>query len=190
MGLIGAIFGNPAATSAIGTAATSVAEVFTPNATKAMERNHEAYKAALDEHGAEFQYARPGSFDAVVNGLNRLPRPMLALGTIGLFVYAMVDPVRFAERMVGLGYVPEPLWWLLGAIVGFYFGAREAHYFRARAAALPAAALAAVTGAAVTGAGVAVAEGEAPAAPVADPAGTAASAENPALAELRARQAD
>jgi Holin of 3TMs, for gene-transfer release len=28
--------------------------------------------------------------------------------------------------------VPEPLWWLLGAIVGFYFGAREAHYFRTR----------------------------------------------------------
>ena len=58
--------------------------------------------------------------------------PMLALGTLGLFVYAMIDPVHFAERMVGLNYVPEPLWWLLAAIVGFYFGAREAHYFRTR----------------------------------------------------------
>ncbi len=27
--------------------------------------------------------------------------------------------------------VPEPLWWLLGAIVAFYFGARETHYYRA-----------------------------------------------------------
>jgi hypothetical protein len=26
--------------------------------------------------------------------------------------------------------VPEPLWWLLGAIVSFYFGARELHYLR------------------------------------------------------------
>ncbi|MDN5787551.1 3TM-type holin, partial [Pseudorhodobacter sp.] len=45
-------------------------------------------------------------------------------------VYAMVDPKTFGERMVGLNLVPEPLWWLLGAVVGFYFGAREAYYFR------------------------------------------------------------
>jgi Holin of 3TMs, for gene-transfer release len=73
----------------------------------------------------------------MVNGLNRLPRPLLAFGTIGLFVYAMVDPVAFAQRMVGLNAVPEPLWWLLGAIVAFYFGARETHYFRNRAVVSP-----------------------------------------------------
>jgi len=132
MGLIGTIFGTPAATTAIGNAASTVAEVFVPNATKKMQAAQDAYMAALDEHGAEFQYAAPGPFDRFVNGLNRLPRPMLALGTIGLFVYAMVDPIGFASRMIGLNYVPEPLWWLLAAIVGFYFGAREAHYFRTR----------------------------------------------------------
>jgi len=136
MGVIGALLGNPSAVQAVGTAASSVAEVFTPNATKKMEKSHEAYIAALDEHGEEFKHARPGSFDAVVNGLNRMPRPMLALGTLSLFVYAMIDPVSFAQRMVGLGYVPEPLWWLLGAIVSFYFGAREAHYFRGRGGAV------------------------------------------------------
>jgi hypothetical protein len=132
MGLISRIIGGPAATSALASAATTVAEVFVPNATRRMELSHEAYQAALDEHGAEFKYVRPGLFDRFVNGLNRMPRPMLALGTLGLFVYAMIDPVSFAERMVGLAYVPEPLWWLLGAIVSFYFGAREAHYFRTR----------------------------------------------------------
>ncbi|SOB92153.1 holin (3TMs family) [Rhodobacter sp. JA431] len=132
MGLIGKVLGGPAATTALGGAVSSVAEVFTPNATKKMEADAAAYLAALDEHGAEFQFARPGLFDRLVNGLNRLPRPMLALGTLGLFVYAMVEPVGFAQRMVGLNYVPEPLWWLLGAIVGFYFGAREAHYYRNR----------------------------------------------------------
>lgn len=138
MGLIGRIIGGPAATSALASAATNVAEVFVPNATKRMELSHEAYVAALDEHGAEFRYVRVGFFDRFVNGLNRLPRPMLALGTLGLFVYAMIDPQGFAQRMVGLAYVPEPLWWLLGAIVSFYFGAREAHYFRSRSArALP-----------------------------------------------------
>ena len=132
MGLIGKVLGSPAATQAIGSAVTSVAEVFTPNATKQMEAEAAAYRAALDEHGAEFQYSRPGAFDRFVNGLNRLPRPMLALGTLGLFVYAMIDPVGFAARMVGLNHVPEPLWWLLGAIVGFYFGAREAYHYRNR----------------------------------------------------------
>ena len=130
MGLIGRILGAPAATTAIGQAATSVAEVFTPNATKKMQAAHDAYIAALGEYGAEYQYVRDGRFDRFVNGLNRLPRPMLALGTLGLFVYAMIDPDSFSRRMIGLNHVPDPLWWLLAAIVGFYFGAREAHYFR------------------------------------------------------------
>ncbi|MGB5868626.1 MAG: holin family protein [Albidovulum sp.] len=138
MGLIGKIFGQAATTKALGDAATGVAEVFLPNATKKMQAAHEAYIAALDEHGEEFKYVSLGFFDRFVNGLNRLPRPMLALGTLGLFIYAMVDPVKFAERMIGLNYVPEPLWWLLAAIVGFYFGAREAHYFRAKPGQIPA----------------------------------------------------
>ena len=37
----------------------------------------------------------------------------------------MVDPLWFAERMQGIALVPEPLWWLLGVIVSFYFGARH-----------------------------------------------------------------
>ncbi|MFD2174379.1 holin family protein [Rhodobacter lacus] len=132
MGVIGKVLGSPAASAAIGGAVTSVAEVFMPNATKRLEAEAAAHLAALDEHGAEFQYARPGLFDRFVNGLNRLPRPLLALGTLGLFVYAMVDPAGFGVRMRGLDQVPEPLWWLLGAIVGFYFGAREAYHFRNR----------------------------------------------------------
>lgn len=137
MGLIGRIFGGPAATTALGQAATGVAEVFRPNATKKMQAAHDAYMAALGEYGTEFQYVGDGIFDRFVNALNRLPRPMLALGTLGLFVYAMVDPESFTRRMVGLNYVPEPLWWLLAAIVGFYFGAREAHYFRTRTQVAP-----------------------------------------------------
>ena len=134
MGVIGRILGAPAATTAIGQAATTVAEVFTPNATKKMQAAHEAYLKALEQYGDEFQYGRDGWFDRLVNGLNRLPRPFLAFGTIALFIHAMADPEGFTRRMVGLNYVPEPLWWLLAAIVGFYFGAREAHYIRRRPA--------------------------------------------------------
>jgi hypothetical protein len=60
-----------------------------------------------------------------MDALNRIPRPAMALGTLGLFVAAMVDPIWFAARMTGIALVPEPLWWLLAAIVSFYFGARH-----------------------------------------------------------------
>jgi hypothetical protein len=130
MGLIGRLVGGPAAVGALGQAVTDVAGAFVPNATRRMELSAEAFEAVVTAQGEEFRAVRPGRFDRAVNGLNRLPRPMLALGTLGLFVYAMADPAGFAARMVGLGHVPEPLWWLLGAIVSFYFGAREMFYFR------------------------------------------------------------
>jgi hypothetical protein len=134
MGVIGKVLGGPAAVSAMAGAAREVAEVFTPNATRAMELSAEAQTSARAQHGAEFEGAGISLFDSFMNGLNRMPRPMLAFGTLGLFAYAMIDPPSFAQRMVGLNEVPEPLWWLLGAVVGFYFGAREAHYFRTRPA--------------------------------------------------------
>ena len=79
----------------------------------------------MAQFGAEFTVERKGWFDRFMDGLNRLPRPALALGTLGLFVAAMVDPIWFAARMQGIALVPEPLWWLLGVIVSFYFGARH-----------------------------------------------------------------
>ncbi|WP_102223495.1 holin family protein [Acidimangrovimonas sediminis] len=145
MGMIGKLLGSAGATTALGNAAKGMAEVFTPNKTTKMELSQAALAAALQQAGAEFTAPRSGRFDDLVNALNRLPRPMLALGTLGLFGYAMVDPAGFGLRMTGLQAVPEPLWWLLGAIVSFYFGAREAHYFR--------------LGKPVTGAGAAAATG-------------------------------
>ena len=137
MGVIGKLIGGPGAVTALGEAAKGVAEVVVPSATKRMEYSAEAQMAALRQLGEEYQHPALSWFDRLVNGLNRLPRPFLAFGTIGLFVYAMVDPEAFAFRMVGLNAVPEPLWWLLGAIVAFYFGARETHYFRNRAVVSP-----------------------------------------------------
>jgi hypothetical protein len=134
MGLIARLLGNPGpigiAVGDIGAAVTGVAEVFTPNATRQMQLAHAGFAAALGQYGEEFQAGQAGWFDRFVNGLNRLPRPALALGTLGLFVFAMAAPDQFAARMQRLAYVPEPLWWLLGAIVSFYFGARELHHTR------------------------------------------------------------
>lgn len=101
------------------------AEVFRENAEAAAQRGADLDAATLNQFAAEFRHSRRGWFDRFVDGLNRLPRPALAFGTIALFVSAMASPLWFAERMQGLALVPEPLWWLMGAIISFYFGARH-----------------------------------------------------------------
>lgn len=101
------------------------AEVFRENAESGAARDAAARARIVQQFGDEFARPRRGPFDVLIDALNRLPRPAMALGTLGLFVSAMVDPVWFAARMQGMALVPEPLWWLLGAIVSFYFGARH-----------------------------------------------------------------
>jgi hypothetical protein len=100
-------------------------EIFRENAETGAARNAEVQRQAMTQYGAEYSVARRGWFDRFMDGLNRLPRPALALGTLGLFVSAMINPLWFSERMQGIALVPEPLWWLLGVIVSFYFGARH-----------------------------------------------------------------
>ncbi len=123
MGLIGSIFATIFGAGRNVVAET--AEVFRPNAEAQAVRDAAQQAAALAQFASEFGIERRGWFDRFIDGLNRLPRPMLAFGTLGLFVAAMVDPVWFAQRMQGVALVPEPLWWLMGAIVSFYFGARH-----------------------------------------------------------------
>ncbi len=101
------------------------AEVFRENTEAGARRRSDERGQALDQFAAEFAARQRCGFDRFMDGVNRLPRPALALGTLGLFVAAMVDPVWFAARMQGIALVPEPLWWLLGVIVSFYFGARH-----------------------------------------------------------------
>ncbi|WP_311196764.1 holin family protein [Aliiroseovarius crassostreae] len=99
-------------------------EVFRPNA-EAVEQRMATYdQAALAQFAAEFQHVRKGWFDRFMDGLNRLPRPMMVLAVFALFTMAMVDPIWFAARMQGLSLVPDPLWLFALAIVTFYFGGR------------------------------------------------------------------
>ncbi|WP_419737928.1 3TM-type holin [Ruegeria sp.] len=104
--------------------ATEVIETFRPNAESSAQRAADAKAAALAQFAAEFASPPAGAFDRVVNALNRLPRPVMALGTIALFAFAMWDPQGFAIRMTALELVPDNLWIILGMIMSFYFGAR------------------------------------------------------------------
>ena len=104
------------------------AQVFRENAEGAAVRQASIQTQSMQQFASEFTVQRQGGFDRFMDALNRLPRPLLAFGTIGFFVVAMSDPVWFSTRMQGISLVPDPLWWLMGAIVSFYFGARhQAH---------------------------------------------------------------
>ena len=126
MGLIERIF-----SSVFGTGRNVIVEtvqVFRENAEGAAVRQASIQTQSMQQFASEFTVQRQGGFDRFMDALNRLPRPLLAFGTIGLFVVAMSDPVWFSTRMQGISLVPDPLWWLMGAIVSFYFGARhQAH---------------------------------------------------------------
>ena len=69
-------------------------------------------------------------YDRLIDALNRLPRPLMALGVLGVFGVAFIAPAWFETQMQVLAAIPQPLWWLLGAVVTMFFGARETHYLR------------------------------------------------------------
>ena len=101
------------------------AEVFRENAEARAVRGAEFDQAALAQFAAEFGGPRRTWFDSFIDAVNRIPRPLMALSVLALFASAMWAPIWFAERMQGLALVPEPMWWLAGVIVSFYFGARH-----------------------------------------------------------------
>lgn len=128
MGLIDSVFGLIFGGGAGGgprNVVRDTVEVFRENADKGAQRITQVQTEALAQYAAEFAKEKRGLFDRIMDAVNRLPRPAMALGTLGLFGAAMADPIWFAERMQGIALVPEPLWWLLGAVVSFYFGARH-----------------------------------------------------------------
>ena len=102
----------------------STVEVFRENSEKSALRAEVLQRTALNQFATEFRSPRFG-FDSFIDGVNRLPLSAMAFGVLDLFVAEMVDPIWFADRIAGLSFVPEPLWWLLGAIFSFYFCAHH-----------------------------------------------------------------
>ncbi len=83
----------------------------------------EGKAASSSQFAAEFGHGR-NWFDSLIDGLNRLPRPIFAFGTIYLFVLCWNDPEKFVAGAVNLELMPQEMWWILGTIVVFFFGGR------------------------------------------------------------------
>lgn len=134
---------------AISGAVKDVAEVFTENSENEAQRSHDRGMAkdsqghAVKMAGMDFQAsslsgahssfvaewgasAQKGDiFNAFADFLNRLPRPFMAVGVIGIFAYAMIDPVGATASFMALSTIPIEMWAILSAVVSFYFVARE-----------------------------------------------------------------
>tara|TARA_R110002072_G_scaffold273239_3_gene433950 strand:- start:2073 stop:2579 length:507 start_codon:yes stop_codon:yes gene_type:complete len=86
---------------------------------------HQEQMTVMQAFAAEFNPRDNRTWwDSFVDGLNRLPRPCMTFGVVGLFVYAVMDPIGFNRSMVALQSVPEYLWALFGTIIVFWFGGK------------------------------------------------------------------
>jgi len=83
----------------------------------------DARAGASSQFAAEFGHGK-NWFDSLIDGLNRLPRPVFAFGTIYLFVLCWTNPEAFVAGAVNLELMPQEAWWILGTIVVFFFGGR------------------------------------------------------------------
>lgn len=86
---------------------------------------HEEQIAILDQFAKEF-VTRPQAtwWDSLVDGLNRLPRPVITFSIFGIFVYAFYDPYGFVLYMQAFNVVPDELWFMWTSIIAFWFGSR------------------------------------------------------------------
>jgi hypothetical protein len=109
-----------------------VAEVFTENKENQGKRAHDETMAGLDldkaslmQFAAEFHDRSNRTWwDSLVDGLNRLPRPLMAIAVLGFFVLAPLDPLYFMQIAKAYEVMPEGYWALLSVVIGFYFGGR------------------------------------------------------------------
>jgi Holin of 3TMs, for gene-transfer release len=112
--------------------AKELVEVFKPNAGSEAQRGHAERLAlsaqdlaSLQQFAAEFQpRAKSTWWDSFIDGLNRLPRPLITLSVGAFFVLAPLDPLRFAQVARAYELMPDGFWALLSIIVAFYFGGR------------------------------------------------------------------
>lgn len=109
-----------------------VVEVFKENEENKGIRQHEEKiadisrdLASLQQFNAEFYQRQNRSWwDSFVDGLNRLPRPLITIGVLSFFVLAPLNPAKFLEIAKAYELMPTGYWALVSVIVGFYFGGR------------------------------------------------------------------
>lgn len=122
-GFLGNLFAGGIGSILSGT--RDVARVFTVDKTVREENIHGEQTAAQAQLAAEFAGRQPQNWwDSLIDGFNRLPRPLMALSVIVLFMLPTYDPLWFAQIMQGYALVPSWLSYVWAQIIFLYFGGR------------------------------------------------------------------
>lgn len=96
----------------------------------------QADMASQQQFASEFQYRGDRTwFDSLIDGVNRLVRPVLVFTVFTMFPMAYYNPQEFAILMSSLSLIPEPVWTLFFLIVGFYLPSRMIEKVNAKKAA-------------------------------------------------------
>lgn len=88
------------------------------------QQNHDEFQTVQASYQAEYTNSG-GWFNGLVDGINRLVRPLFTFGTIALFGWAIVEPAAFITAMGALKTIPIELWTIQGTIIAFWFGSKS-----------------------------------------------------------------
>lgn len=123
MGIIAKLF-----SSLFGGGRNVIAEtagVFRENAEAGAVRSAEYNQAALAQYAAEYAPRNNRTwFDSLVDGLNRLVRPVITLSVLGVIPATMMWPEEMAVAFAALALLPAGYWALVSIITSFYYGGR------------------------------------------------------------------
>ena len=78
----------------------------------------------LSAYAKEFQSSH-NWWDSFWNGINRMPRPLFVVTIFIYFNLSWANSELFDISNEGLSRVPKNMWWIMGAIISFYFGSRH-----------------------------------------------------------------
>ncbi|MCP4158858.1 MAG: hypothetical protein GY760_02185 [Deltaproteobacteria bacterium] len=109
----------------------SVVQTFTGSEKERDLHKHNEYVNTQKSFSSEFHSRnRRTLWDSFWDGINRMPRPLFVVLIVAYFILSYVNPEEFQILNLGLSTVPEKMWYVLSAIIGFYFCARELHKIR------------------------------------------------------------
>lgn len=91
----------------------------------AKTQTHSENIERLKQAGFYVGYGRTW-WDSLVDGINRLVRPLFTGGVLYWFYFCATDPIAFTASVVALQAMPTAFWGLLGTIIVFWFGGKFA----------------------------------------------------------------
>lgn len=115
------------ATSKVMGSVAGLKRIKTVDKTQQENNLHAETVEMLKAYTAEMGKPNKNLWDSIVDGIVRLPRPIIAYIVIALFLICIISP-EYAKRVAMAFYgLPTQLYYILAGVIAFYFGGRMVH---------------------------------------------------------------